>query len=97
MSIKELMKNKATKIRRTNWAWYNYIVLDLLPDGYYGPWGHLHNLIGTYDNPNVDDVQHLLVFQMDDESNDWEEYNESMIPRPNDRFDDGQTKGKEDD
>lgn len=47
MTLNDAMKAGLKRVRLTHWAPRNYLRLNRLPDGLYGPWGHLYAYAGV--------------------------------------------------
>lgn len=73
MTINEAIKNNINKIRKPYWVNKNeYIKLDILENGIYGPWAHFY----SSNNNSIGLTNPVNILWLQDNSKDWEEYKE---------------------
>jgi hypothetical protein len=74
ISLNEALQQGITKVRIPYWASKkDYIELHITPDGFFGPWAHLHAEHAIEDMPNPYEMLITNLGDMDDKC--WEAYN----------------------
>ena len=70
ISLRDAVKTGVERVRRDPWEPSSHLKLPILPDGMYGPWGHI--CCGYMEDQTV------LMLQMDMDEVAWEPWKEEV-------------------